>query len=215
MQQTAFACQSKAFTHMPQRDLYRTMYTLGNSILLRCETEMTRLQHHLEQTGRQELRNSPFWSSPLFQFKLVKEGAEFHRKKPPPPPPPPKTVRVLDPIRISPFTTPMATKEAPTGNVHMGIIPLEAVTNHFLQAGRTSEAPEVILNLTLGDEGMETPLPSDSLKASLSSPVGGPLRSFRRDWQTEKCSNNVLNIITNDYILPFITKPKLARRSSD
>ena len=98
MQQTAVACQSKAFTHMLQIDLYSTMYTLGNSILLRCETEMTHLQHHLEQTRCQELRNSPFWSSPLFQFKLVKEGAEFHRKKAPR-----KTVRVLNPIRISPF----------------------------------------------------------------------------------------------------------------
>ena len=58
---------------------------------------------------------------------------------------------------------------------------------------------------------METPPPSDSSKASLSPPVGGRLRSFRRDWQTNKCSNNVLNIITNGYVLPFISKPKLAR----
>ena len=54
------------------------------------------------------------------------------------------------------------------------------------------------------------PLPNDSL-ASISPPVGGRLCSFRRDWQKEKCSNNVLNIITNGYILPFILKPKLAR----
>ena len=53
--------------------------------------------------------------------------------------------------------------------------------------------------------------PNDSLKASLSPPVGGFLHSFRRDCQTEKCSNNMLNIITNGYVLPFITKPKLAR----
>ena len=44
-----------------------------------------------------------------------------------------------------------------------------------------------------------------------SPPVGGPLRSFRRDWLANKCSNNVLNIITNGYILPFISKPNLAR----
>ena len=55
---------------------------------------------------------------------------------------------------------------------------------------------------------METPLPNDSSKASLSPPVGGHLCSFRRHWQTEKCSNNVLNIITNGFVLPFITKPK-------
>ena len=58
------------------------------------------------------------------------------------------------------------------------------------------------------------PLPlNDFLKASLSPPVGGCLRSFRRDWQINKCSNNVLNIITNGYILPFISKPNLARVS--
>ena len=74
-----------------------------------------------------------------------------------------------------------------------------------------TEAPEVIFDLFQGDEGIETPLPNDSLKASLSPPVGGRFRSFRRDWRTNKCSNNVLNIITNGYILPFITKPKLAR----
>ena len=57
---------------------------------------------------------------------------------------------------------------------------------------------------------METPFPNDSLKAFLSPPVGR-LRSFRRDWQREKCSNNILNIITNGYVQPFITKPRLAR----
>ena len=58
---------------------------------------------------------------------------------------------------------------------------------------------------------METPLPSDSLKASLSPPVGGHLHSFRRDWQTNKCSSNVLNIITNGNVLPFLSKPNLVR----
>ena len=58
---------------------------------------------------------------------------------------------------------------------------------------------------------METPLPNDSLKASRSPAVGGHLRSFRRDWQTNKCSSNVLNIITNGYVLPFLSKPNLVR----
>ena len=57
---------------------------------------------------------------------------------------------------------------------------------------------------------METPLPNDSSKASLSPPVGR-LRSFRTDWQTNKCSPNVLNIITNGYVLPFLSKPNLVR----
>ena len=57
----------------------------------------------------------------------------------------------------------------------MGATPHKAVTNCFPQVGgnRTSEAP--------GGEGVETPPPNDSLKASLSPPVRGRLRSFRRD----------------------------------
>ena len=72
-------------------------------------------------------------------------------------------------------------------------------------------APGVVFDPTTRDKGMETPLPNDSLKASLSPPVGGHLHSFRRDWQTNKCSSNVLNIITNGYILPFLSKPNLIR----
>ena len=41
--------------------------------------------------------------------------------------------------------------------------------------------------------------------------MGGCLHYIRRDWQKEKCPNNVLNILTNCYFLPFISKPKLAR----
>ena len=58
---------------------------------------------------------------------------------------------------------------------------------------------------------METPLPNDSLKASLSPRVGDRLGSFRRDWLANKYSNNLLNIITNGYVLPFISKPNLVR----
>ena len=59
--------------------------------------------------------------------------------------------------------------------------------------------------------GRGNPLPNDSSKASLSPPVGGRLRSFRRDWLTNNCSQNVLNIITNGYVLPFRSKPNLIR----
>ena len=48
-------------------------------------------------------------------------------------------------------------------------------------------------------------------KASLSPSVGGRLRSFRRDWQTNKCSPNMLNIITTGYVLPFLSRPNLVR----
>ena len=50
---------------------------------------------------------------------------------------------------------------------------------------------------------METPPPNDSLKASLSPPVGGRLRSFRRPFSP--------NIFTNGYVLPFLSKPSLVR----
>ena len=49
---------------------------------------------------------------------------------------------------------------------------------------RLSEAPGVVFDPIIGEGGVETPLPNDSSKASLSPPVGGRLRSFRRDWQT-------------------------------
>ena len=80
----------------------------------------------------------------------------------------------------------------------MRATPHKAVTNPFPQVGgnRTSEGPGVIFDPTTRGEGMETPLHNDSLKAPLSPPVGGRFRSFRRDWQTNKCSSNVLNIIT-------------------
>ena len=58
---------------------------------------------------------------------------------------------------------------------------------------------------------METPLRNDSSKASFSPPVGSRIRSFTRDWLTHKCSQNVLNIITNGYVLPFRSKPNLIR----
>ena len=95
----------------------------------------------------------------------------------------------------------------------MGAIPLKAVINHFpqVEGNQTTEASEVIFDPILGDEGVETPPPNDSLQASLSSPVGGRLHSLRRDWLTNKCSDNVLNIITNGYVLPFISKPNLVR----
>ena len=95
----------------------------------------------------------------------------------------------------------------------MGATPLKVVTNRFPQAGdnQISEAPGVVFDPTIGEEGMETPPPNDS---SLSPPVGGRLRSFRRDWQTNKCSSNVLNIIPMAHTaIPL--KTKLGQISSD
>ena len=102
------------------------------------------------------IRNSPFWHCSLFKSQLVKEGEDFLLKKAPL-----KTLRVLDPIQLSPFVVPTIRKEAPTGNALMGATPHKAVTNRFHQVGRKQniEAPRVIFNPTIGDEGVETPPP--------------------------------------------------------
>ena len=124
-----------------------------------------------------------------------------------------KIHRVLSPIRISPFVVPTTIrKEAPTGNAPMGAIPPKVVISRFPQVGgnRTTEASEVVFDPIQGDEGVETPSPNDSSITSLSAPVGGPVQSFRRDWLVNKCSD-VLSIITNGYVLPFISKPNLVR----
>ena len=52
---------------------------------------------------------------------------------------------------------------------------------------------------------METPLLSD-YQTSNGQPIGGHIHSFRRDWLKENCSSNVLNIITNGFVLPFLMK---------
>ena len=92
----------------------------------------------------------------------------------------------------------------------MGATTPNAVINHFPQSrgNRTTEAP--VFDLTPEGEGVETPPPKDSSIASLSPPVGGRLHSFRRDWHINKYSDSILNI-TNGYVLPFISRPKLVR----
>ena len=77
IQQRALACRSKSVAHILQRELY----TMGNTGLLRREAEMTLLQPHLGDSRCQELRNSPFWPSPLFRSQLVKDGEDFLLKK--------------------------------------------------------------------------------------------------------------------------------------
>ena len=204
IQHRALTCLSKSLAHILQRELY----SMANTRLLRREAEMTLLQPQLGETRRQELRNSSFWDPSLFESQLVKEGEDFLLKKGTS-----KDSQGFAPYQNKPFCGPHNKKKAPTGNAPMGATPHKAVTNRFPQEGgnRTSEAPGVVFDPIIGEEGVETPLPNDSSKASLSPPVGGRLRSFRRDWQTNKCSPNVLNIITNGYVLPFLSKPDLVR----
>ena len=77
IQQRALACLSKSVAHILQRELY----TMGNTGLLRREAEMTLLHPQMGESSRQELRNSPFWPSPLFKTQLVKDGEDFLLKK--------------------------------------------------------------------------------------------------------------------------------------
>ena len=77
IQHRALAFLSKSVAHILQRELY----TMDNTGLLRREAEMTLLQPHLGDSRRQELRNSPFWPTPLFKSQLVKDGEDFLLKK--------------------------------------------------------------------------------------------------------------------------------------
>ena len=157
IRQRALACLSKSVAHILQRELY----TMGSTGLLRRELEMTLLQPHLGDSRRQELRNSPFWPTPLFRSQSRMEKTSSLKKAPL------KIHRVLDPIKTSPFVVPTTIrKEAPKGNAPMGAIPPKAVINRFPQVGRnrTTEASEVIFNPTQGDEDVETPPPMTPYK---------------------------------------------------
>ena len=167
---------------------------MGNTGLLRHKPEMSLLQPHLGETRCQELRNSPFWHSSLFKSQLVKEGEDFLLKNGTS-----KDSQGFGPYQNKPFHGPHNKKSGSYRKPPMGATPHKAVTNHFpqVEGNQTSEAPGVVFNPTIGDEGVETPPPNDSFKASLSPPVGGRLRSFRRNWRANTCSSNMLNIITN------------------
>ena len=102
IQQRALACLSKSVAHILQRELYTMSYT-G---LLRCEAEMTLLQPHLEDSRRQELRNSPFWPTPLFKSQLVKDGEDFILKKGTP-----KDSQGFRPYQNKPFHGPHQSKK--------------------------------------------------------------------------------------------------------
>ena len=57
------------------------LYSMANTGLLRREAEMTLLHPQLGETRRQELRNSSFWDSSLFESQLMKECEDFLLKK--------------------------------------------------------------------------------------------------------------------------------------
>ena len=205
IQQRALACLSKSVAHILQRELC----TMGNTGLLRREAEMTLLQPHLGDSRRQELKNLPFWPTHLFKSQLVKDGEDFLFKKSTP-----KDSQGFGPHQNKPFRGPHHNKKRGSYRKRpYGGNSSQSSNQSFSSGGgnRISEAPGVVFDPTQVDEGMETPPHNDSFQASLSPPVGGRVRSFRKDWLTNKCSNNVLNIITNGYVLPFMLKPNLVR----
>ena len=166
---------------------------MGNTCLLRHEAEMTLLQPHLGETRHQELRNSSFWLSSFFKSQLVKEGEDFLLKKGTS-----KDTQGFGPYQNKPFCGSHrkrgSYRKRPYGGNSSQSSNLSFSSNRGKPSFRGSRGPFRPHNR---GRGHGNPSPNDSSKASLSPPVGGRLRSFRRDWQTNKCSSNVLNIITN------------------
>ena len=180
---------------------------MANTGLLRHEAEMTLLQPQLGETRRQELSNSSFWDPSLVESQLVKEGEDFLLKKGTS-----KDSKGFTPYQNKPFHGPHKKRGSYRKGPYGGNS--SQSSNQSFSSGRGKpnfRGSRGRYDPTIGDGGVETPLPNDSSKASLSPPVGGRLRSFRRDWLTNKCSQNVVNIITNGYVLPFLSKPNLIR----
>ena len=69
----------------------------------------------------------------LLAFLVVQVSVSQGGRRLPPQNAPLKMLRVLDPIKISPFVVPTIRKEAPTGNAPMEATPFKAVTNRFPQ----------------------------------------------------------------------------------
>ena len=180
---------------------------MANTGLLRREAEMTLLQPQWGKTRRQELRNLSFWDPSLFESQLVKEGEDFLLKKGTS-----KDSQGFALYQNKPFRGPHkergSYRKRPCGGN------CSQSSNQLFSSGRGKpnfRGSRGRFRPHNRGRGRGNPLPNDSSKASLSSPVGGRLRSFRRDWQTNKCSPNVLHIITNGYVLPFLSKPNLVR----
>ena len=152
--------------------------------------------------------NSPFWHSSLFKSQLVKEGEDFLLKKGTS-----KDSQALGIYQNKPFRGPHNKKRGSYRKRPYGGNTSQSSNQSFtLGRGKPNfTGSRVHFRPHSRGEGHGNRSPNDSLKASLIPPVGGRLRSFRRDCQTNKCSSNVLNIITNGYVLPFISKPSLVR----
>ena len=180
---------------------------MANTGLLRREAEMTLLHPQLGETRRQELRNSSFWDSSLFESQLVKEGEDFLLKKGTS-----KDSQGFSPYQNKPFRGPHKKRGSYRKRPYGGNT--SQSSNQSFPSGRAKSnfrGSRGRFRPHNRGRGRGNPLRNDSSKASFSPPVGSRLRSFKRDWLTNKCSQNVLNIITNGYVLPFRSKPNLIR----
>ena len=201
VQHRALTCLSKSLAHILQRELY----SMANTGLLRREAEMTLLHPQLGETRCQELRNLSFWDSSLFESQLVKEGEDFLLKKGTS-----KDSQGFAPYQNKPFRGPHKKRGSYRKRPYGGNS--SQSSNQSFPSGRgKSNFRGSRGHFRPHNRGREIPLHNDSSKASFSPPVGSRLRSFKRDWLTNKCSQNVLNIITNGYVLPFRSKPNLIR----
>ena len=146
----------------------------------------------------QELRNSPFWPSSLFNSQLVKECEDFLLNKGTS-----KDAQGFRPYQNKPFRGPDNKKRGSYRKRPCGGNSSQS-SKQLFSSGRETKFQRLQGSFLTPPQGTRVwkPLPpNDSLKASLSPPIGG--------WKINKCSDSVLNIITNGYILPFISKPKL------
>ena len=168
---------------------------------------MTLLQPHLGETRHQELRNTSFWPPSLFKSQLLKEGEYFLLKKGTS-----KDSQGFGPYQNKPFCGPHkkrgSYRKRPYGGNSSQSSNQSFSSNRGKQNFRGSRGRFRPHNRGRGRGNLSS---NDSFKASNSPPVGGRLRSFSRNWQANNCSSNVLNIITNGYLLPFLSKPNLVR----
>ena len=162
---------------------------------------MTLLQPHLGETRRQELRNST-------QVSTCEGGGRC-----PPQKGTSKDSQGFGPYQNKPFRGPHNKKRG-SYRKHPNGGNSSQSSNESFPSGRGKpnfRGSRGCFRPHNKGRGRGKTSPNDSLKASLSPPVGGRLRSLRRDWQTNKCSSNVLNIITNGYVVPFLSKTSLVR----
>ena len=91
-----------------------------------------------------------------------------------------KTHRFFGPYQNKPFCGPHHNKKRVSYRKRAYVGNSSQSNNQLFFSGwgnRTTEASQVVFDNIQGDEGMNTPPPNDSLKASLRPPVGGHLLS--------------------------------------